>query len=81
LKIYRDYSAAQLAKSWIIPNNIKMLNLTDTRASGYPDIYEDTVRLLIAVNHLFFIEFKKLTNGNLKPIYPRTFGYAIDRLF
>ena len=81
LKINRGYSAAQLVKSWIFLNDIKVLNVAGPRASEDPDIYEDTVRLLKAVNHLFFIEVKRFTVGNLKPIYPRTVVDAVDRLY
>ena len=81
LKINRGFSAAQLVKSWIALNDIKVLNVAGPRASEDPDIYEDTVRLLKAVNHLLFIDFKKFTTGNLKPIYPRTVEDAIDRLY
>jgi hypothetical protein len=81
LKINRGYSTAQLVKSWIFLNDIKVLNLAGPRESEDPDIYEDTVRLLKAVNHLFFIDFKRFAAGNLKPICPRTVEDAIDRLY
>jgi hypothetical protein len=81
LKIIRGFSAAQLVKSWIVLNDIKVLNVGGPRASEDPDIYEDAVRLLKAVNHLFFIDLKKFSAGNLKPVYPRTIEDAIDRLY
>jgi hypothetical protein len=80
LKINRGFSAAQLIKSWIVLNDIKVLNVAGPRASEDPDIYEDTIRLLKAVNHLFFIDFKTFNADNLKPIYPRTVEIAINRL-
>jgi hypothetical protein len=58
-----------------------VLNVAGPRASEDPDIYEDTVRLLKAVNHLFFIDVKRFTAGNLKPICPRTVEDAVDRLY
>jgi hypothetical protein len=80
LEINRGFSAAQLIKSWIVFNDIKVLNVAGPRASEDPYIYEDALRLLKAVIHLFFIDFKKLSAGNLKPFYPRTVEAAIDRL-
>jgi len=80
LEINRGFSAAQLIQSWIVLNDIKVLNVAGPRASEDPNIYEDAVRLLKAVNHLFFIDFKKFSAGNLKPFYPRTVEDAIDRL-
>lgn len=81
LKINRGFSAARLIKSWIVLNDIKVLNVAGPRASKDPDIYEDTIRLLKAVHHLFFIDHKKSAPGNLKPFYPRTVENAVDRLF
>jgi hypothetical protein len=81
LEINRGFSAAQLIQSWIVLNDIKVLNVAGPRASEDPYIYEDAVRLLKAVNHLFFIDFKKFSADNLKPFYPRTVEDAIDRLF
>jgi len=80
LEINRGFSAAQLIQSWIVLNDIKVLNVAGPRASEDPYIYEDTVRLIKAVNHLFFIDFKKYSAGNLKLFYPRTVEDAIDRL-
>lgn len=80
LKTTRGFSAAQLVKEWIVINDIKVLNVTGTHASEDPDIYEDTLRLLKAVNQLFFIDSKKSAPANLKPLYPRTVKDAIDRL-
>jgi hypothetical protein len=80
LEINRGFSAAQLIQSWIVLNGIKVLNVAGPRASEDPYIYEDAVRLLKAFNHLFFIDFKKFSAGNLKPFYPRTVDDAVDRL-
>jgi hypothetical protein len=80
LEINRGFSAAQLIKSWIVLNGIKVLNVAGPRASEDPYIYENAVRLLKAVNNLFFIDFKKFSAGNLKPYYPRTVEDAVDRL-
>lgn len=77
----RGFSAAQLIKSWIIHNDIKILNVAGPHLSKDPDIYEDTTRLLKAVYHLFFVDSKKFDSGNLKPLYPRTVEQAVDRLF
>jgi len=80
LEINRGFSAAQLIQSWIVLNGIKVLNVAGPRASEDAYIYEDAVRLLKAVNQLFFIDSKKFFADNLKPFYPRTVGDAIDRL-
>jgi hypothetical protein len=80
LEIIRGFSAAQLIMSWIVLNDIKVLNVAGPRASEDPYIYEDAVRLLKAVNHLFFIDVKKFSSDSLKPFYPRTVEDAIDRL-
>lgn len=80
LKITRGFSAAQLIKSWIVINEIKVLNVTGTPAGEDPDIYEDTLRLLKGVYQLFFIEAKKSAPANLQPLYPRTVEDAVDRL-
>ena len=81
LEINRGFSAAQLIQSWIIFNDIKVLNVAGPCASEDPYIYEDTVRLLKAVNQLFFIVSKKFSAVDLKHFYPRTVNDAIDRLF
>ena len=81
LELNRGFSAAQLIQSWIVLNGIKVLNVAGPRASEDPYIYEDTVRLLKAVNQLFFIDSKKFSAGDLKHFYPRTVDDAIDRLF
>lgn len=81
LKTNRGFVAAQLIKSWIIENNIKVLNVTGPRASKDSDIYADSARLLRAVYQLFFIESKKFESSKLKPLYPRTVEEAVDRLF
>ncbi len=81
LNTNRGYSAAQLIKSWIVINDIKVLNVAGPRASEDPDIYEDTVRLLKAVYNLFFIDSKKSDSDNLKPLYPRTVEDATGKLF
>jgi hypothetical protein len=80
LEINRGFSAAQLIQSWIVLNGIKVLNVAGPRASEDAYIYEDAVRLLKAVNQLFFIDSKKFSIGNLKPFYPRTVDDSIDRL-
>ena len=80
LEINRGYSAVQLIQSWIVLNNIKVLNVAGPRASEDPYIYEDAVRLLKAVNYLFFLDLKKFSPDNLKPFYPRTVEDAVDRL-
>ncbi len=81
LNINRGFSAAQLIKSWIAIHNIDVLNVAGPCARSDPEIYEDTVRLLKAVYHLFFIEEKTSAPNNLKPLYPRTVEAAVDRLF
>lgn len=81
LGINRGFSAAQLIQSWIVLNDIKVLNVAGPRASEDAYIYDDTVRLLKAVNQLFFIDSKKFSAGDLKHYYPRTVDDAIDRLF
>lgn len=53
LQINRGFSAAQSVKSWIVQNGIKVLNIAGPRASENSDIYEDTVKVLKAVNQLF----------------------------
>ena len=80
LKTTRGFSAAQLIKSWILVNEIKVLYVTGTHAGEDPDIYEDTLRLLKGVRQLFFIEAKKTAPPNLKPLYPRTVEDAVDKL-
>ena len=80
LEINRGFSAAQLIQSWIVLNGIKVLNVAGPRASEDPYIYENAVRLLKAVNYLFFLDLKKFSIDNLKPFYPRTVEDAIDRL-
>ena len=80
LEINRGFSGSQLIKSWIVLNDIKVLNVAGPPTSEDPYIYEDALRLLKAVIHLFFIDFKKFSAGNLKLFYPRTVGDAIDRL-
>ena len=80
LNIVRGFSAAILVKSWMVLNDIKVLNVAGPRASEDPYIYEDSVRLLKAVHQLFFIDAKRHATGNLKPIYPRTVADAVDRL-
>ena len=52
----RGFGAAQLVKSWIALKDIKVLNVSGPRASKDPDIYEDTVSLLKAVNCLFHLD-------------------------
>lgn len=74
----RGFSAAQTIKSWIITNDIHVLNVAGPRASKDPEIYDDTVRLLTAVLNLFFVDSKKFER--LKPLYPRTVKDAVDRL-
>ena len=80
LEINRGFSAAQLIQAWIVLNNIKVLNVAGPRASEDPYIYENAVRLLKAVNYLFFLDLKKFSPDNLKPFYPRTVEDAVDRL-
>ena len=80
LEINRGFSAAQLIQSWIVLNDIKVLNVAGPRASEDPYIYENAVRLLKAVNYLFFLDLKEFSAGNLKPFYPRTVEDAVDRL-
>ncbi len=80
LEINRGFSAAQLIQSWIILNGIKVLNIAGPRASEDSYIYENAVRLLKAVNYLFFLDLKKFSIDNLKPFYPRTVEDAVDRL-
>jgi Circularly permutated YpsA SLOG family len=80
LEINRGFSAAQLIQSWIVLNGIKVLNVAGPRASEDPYIYENAVRLLKAVNYLFFLDLKNFSIDNLKPFYPRTVEDAVDRL-
>jgi len=80
LEINRGYSAAQLIQSWIVLNDIQVLNVAGPRASEDPYIYENAVRLLKAVNYLFFLDLKKFSPDYLKPFYPRTVEDAVDRL-
>lgn len=77
----RGFSAAFLIKSWLVRNDIRTLNVVGSPASKDPDIYQDTVRLLKAVHHLFLVDSKKFDSENLKPLYPRTVDQAVDRLF
>lgn len=56
LKINKGYSAAQFIKTWINQNNIKVLNVAGPRASEDPNIYENTVKLLKAMNQLFLLD-------------------------
>ena len=81
LNINRGFSAARLIQLWIVENDIKVLNVAGSHSSKGLNIYEDTLRLLKAVHHLFFIEFKKSEPDNLQPLYPRTVEDAIGRLF
>ncbi len=55
LKNNKGFSAAQLVKSWIALNDIKVLNVSGPCESEDPEIYEDTVSLLKAVNCLFHL--------------------------
>lgn len=76
----RGFAATSLIKSWIVMNDIEVLNVTGPPAEESPYVYEDTVRLLKGVNQLFFIESKKSEVDRLKPLNPRTVEDAIDRL-
>ena len=78
LDTIRGFSAARVIKSWIIMNDIRVLNVTGSRASKDSEIYDDTVRLLTAVFNLFFLDSKKVERS--KPLYPRTVEDAVDRL-
>jgi hypothetical protein len=81
LNINRGFVAAQLIKSWLVENNIKMLNVAGPYEGEDSDIYADSARLLRAVYQLFFIESKKSSSNKLKALYPRTVEEAVDRLF
>jgi hypothetical protein len=56
LKNSKGFKAAQLVKSWIALNDIKVLNVSGPCESDDPNIYEDTVSLLKAVNCLFCLD-------------------------
>jgi hypothetical protein len=44
--------AAKLIKSWIIMNEIEILNVTGPRASHDPEIYQATMQILLTALHL-----------------------------
>ncbi len=52
----RGFRAAQLVKSWIVLNDIKVLNVSGLCANEDQNIYEDTVSLLKAVHCLFHLD-------------------------
>jgi hypothetical protein len=81
LNINRGFVAAQLIQSWMVENNIQVLNVSGNRSSEDFEIYADSARLLRAVYQLFFIDSKKTGSDKLKALSPRTVEDAVDRLF
>lgn len=75
--------------TWIIENNIKVLNVTGSRTSEDPKIYKDTMNIVEGTILLGFIGAKPgedLTDYDKKdylkklPIPPRTIDEAVERL-
>lgn len=80
LNINRGFVAARLIQSWMLENNIQVLNVSGNHASEDFEIYADSGRLLRAVYQLFFIESKKSEPDKLISLSPRTVEEAVERL-
>ncbi len=83
------FIAASKINTWIIENNIELLNVAGSRASEDPDIYRDTFYIVegtIMLNLVHAKSGEKLTDYDRKelldklPIPPKTVDEAVDRM-
>jgi hypothetical protein len=83
------FLASSKINTWIIENNIEVLNVTGSRASEDSDIYKDTYFILedtILLSLLHAKSGEKLTDYDRKklldklPISPKTVDEAVDRM-
>jgi len=89
LKETPAFIAASKINTWIIENNIEILNVTGSRASEDSDIYKDTMYIVEGTILLGLVNAgagKYLTDFDRKelldklPIPPKTVDEAVDRL-
>ena len=83
------FIAASKINTWIIENNIELLNVAGSRASEDPDIYRETFYIVegtIMLNLVHAKSGEKLTDYDRKelldklPIPPKTVDEAVDRM-
>jgi len=83
------FMASSEINTWVIENNIEIMNVTGSRASEDSDIYKDTVYIIEGVILLSLVHAKsgeKLTDYDRKelidklPIPPKTVDEAVDRM-
>jgi hypothetical protein len=89
LKETPAFIAASKINTWIIENNIEVLNVTGSRTSEDSDIYKDTLYIVEGTILLGLVNAKtgeRLTDFDRKelldklPIPPKTVDEAVDRL-
>jgi hypothetical protein len=89
LKETPAFIAASKINTWIIENNIEVLNVTGSRTSEDSDIYKDTLYIIEGTILLGLVNAKageRLTDFDRKelldklPIPPKTVDEAVDRL-
>ena len=64
------FSAATVILDWIMKNNIKNLNITGSRASKDPSIYNHTKKIISSLYHLSFVKDAMPELSGIKNEYP-----------
>lgn len=82
-----EFEAAVVLKSFIMENNIEILNVAGPRLSHQPLIYRDVKTVLEVTLYLFFLETRQdrvmkefIPQGSIKEDFPQTLEGAVDLL-
>lgn len=86
LDLFRQdhFEAAMVLQSFILENQIEVLNVAGPRASSDPNIYHDVKSILESVVYLFFLDSRAdkqaqalLPSGPVTPAFPKTGEEAV----